>query len=136
MLSKLDHSLIRSVVQPAKFLINGVVATGVHFSVLSFCLKILMWHSAGLSNMTASVFGITSSFLGNRYFVFQESDEPFRQQIIRFIILSVTLAGVHGFVMYLGTDVYGTDYRISFLIATVIQTILSFLGNKIMVFKV
>lgn len=86
--------------------------------------------------MTASVFGITSSFLGNRYFVFQDSDESFRQQILRFIILSVTLAGVHGFVMYLGTDVYGTDYRISFLIATVIQTILSFLGNKIMVFKV
>jgi putative flippase GtrA len=86
--------------------------------------------------MTASVFGIASSFLGNRYFVFHNSDEPFNKQITRFIALSVTLAVVHGFVMYISTDVYGSDYRISFLLATVIQTILSFLGNKIMVFKV
>ena len=86
--------------------------------------------------MTASVFGIISSFLGNRYFVFHNSDEPLNKQITRFIVLSVTLAVVHGFVMYISTDVYGTDYRISFLLATVIQTILSFLGNKTMVFKV
>jgi putative flippase GtrA len=136
MLSRLDRNFLASLIQPAKFLINGVVATGVHFGVLTFCFKILLWKSAGLSNMTASVFGITSSFLGNRYFVFHNSDEPLNKQISRFIALSVTLAAVHGFVMYLATDVYGTDYRISFLLATVIQTILSFLGNKIMVFKV
>ena len=136
MLNRLDRSLIATLIQPAKFLINGVVATGVHFSVLTFCLKILLWKSAGLSNMTASVFGIISSFLGNRYFVFHNSDEPLNKQITRFIVLSVTLAVVHGFVMYISTDVYGTDYRISFLLATVIQTILSFLGNKTMVFKV
>ena len=136
MRSRLNGQLLASVVQPAKFLVNGVFATGVHFSVLTFCLKVLLWHSAGLSNMTASVFGITSSFLGNRYFDFKNSDEPFQKQVTRFIALSVTLATVHGLVMYLSTDVYGNDYRLSFLLATVIQTILSFLGNKIMVFKV
>lgn len=85
--------------------------------------------------MMASVFGITSSFLGNRYFVFNNSSEPLRKQAVRFIALAVTLAIVNGFVMYLLTDLYHNDYRISFFIATVMQTILSFLGNKIMVFK-
>ena len=136
MLSRLDRQLVLGLVQPAKFVVNGVVATAVHFSVLTFCLKVLLWQSAGLSNMTASVFGIVSSFTGNRYFVFQNSNEPANKQIIRFIVLSVTLAGVHFCVMYLSTDIYGNDYRLSFLLATVIQTILSFLGNKIMVFKV
>jgi len=136
MLNKLDRNFITTLIQPAKFIVNGVVATGVHFSVLTVCLKILLWKSAGLSNMTASVFGITSSFLGNRYFVFHNSDEPLNKQISRFITLSVTLAAIHGFVMHISTDVYQTDYRLSFLFATVIQTILSFLGNKIMVFKV
>jgi len=135
MLRRLDRQSLLTFVQPAKFLVNGVVATIVHFSVLSFCLKVLLWHSAGLSNMMASVFGITSSFLGNRYFVFDNSNEPVQKQIMRFIALSVTLAGVHFCVMYVSTDIYGNDYRLSFLLATVIQTILSFLGNKIMVFK-
>ena len=136
MLSRLDRQLVLGLVHPAKFVVNGVVATAVHFSVLTFCLKVLLWQSVGLSNMTASVFGIVSSFTGNRYFVFQNSNEPANKQIIRFIVLLVTLAGVHFCVMYLSTDIYGNDYRLSFLLATVIQTILSFLGNKIMVFKV
>ena len=136
MLSRLNRESLLTLVQPAKFLINGVIATIVHFSVLTFCLKVLLWQSAGLSNMMASVFGIIASFLGNRYFVFNNSEEPVQKQIARFVTLSVTLAGVHGLVMYLSTDVYGNDYRLSFLLATVIQTILSFLGNKIMVFKV
>ena len=133
--SRIDKNLILSFAQPTKFLLNGIFATGLHFSVLTICLKVLLWQSAGLSNMMASVFGITSSFLGNRYFVFDNSDEPLKKQVIKFLILSIMLATVHGGVMYLSTDVYNTDYRLSFLLATVIQTVLSFLGNKIMVFK-
>ena len=133
--SRIDKNLILSFAQPTKFLLNGIFATGLHFSVLTICLKVLLWQSAGLSNMMASVFGITSSFLGNRYFVFDNSDEPLKKQVIKFLILSIMLATVHVGVMYLSTDVYNTDYRLSFLLATVIQTVLSFLGNKIMVFK-
>jgi putative flippase GtrA len=122
--------------QPVRYLINGLAATAIHFLVLTFNLKVLGWTSAGLANLVAALFGITASFLGGRYFVFQHSAQSLFAQVSRFIPLYMILALFHGVVMYIWADVYSLHYALGFFIATFIQMVLSYLGNKILVFKV
>jgi putative flippase GtrA len=122
--------------QPFRYLVNGGVATLVHFLVLTINLKVLLWESAGLSNVVAAVCGTAVSFLGNRYYVFYGSAEPLFKQMYRFAIIYVVIAMGHGLILYVWSDVYRINYVIGFLIATVFQVTCSYLGNKLMVFKV
>jgi len=122
--------------QSVKYLINGLVATAVHFLVLTFNLKVLGWSSAGIANLVAAVFGICTSFLGSRYFVFQGSVGPLLKQIYRFIFLYAAIALLHGALMYVWADHYGLNYIAGFVVATGMQVLCSYGGNKRMVFKV
>ena len=119
-----------------RYVINGVVATAVHYSVLTFNLKVLQVSYAGVANFFAAIFGITVSFLGSRYFVFRRTDEPIIAQGIKFSVLYGLIALLHGLVLFALTDQLRIDYRIGFLVATVLQVLLSFVGNKVLVFKV
>lgn len=118
-----------------RYVMNGLLATGVHYSVLTFNMQVYGMQSAGLANLIAAVFGITASFLGSRYFVFKKHQEPIVNQAMAFGILYASIACLHGVVLYGWTDVYKFDYRIGFLIATALQIVLSYTGNKILVFK-
>ena len=122
--------------QVFKYIVNGLAATGIHFSALVFCLEVLHWQTAGFANLVASIFGITASFVGSRYFVFSGSNVTARTQIVRFIVLYAMLAAMHGFVMYLWADVAKLNYGVGFVIATGLQVLSSYFGNKLVVFKV
>ena len=105
-------------------------------SVLTFNLKVLGFGSAGLANLCAAVVGITSSFLGSRFYVFAASArQPWLPQAIKFSGLYGAIALLHGLVLWLWTDRLGLDYRAGFLLATGLQVSLSYLGNKFLVFK-
>lgn len=119
-----------------RFIVNGLAATAVHFAVLTFNLKVLGFGSAGLANMVAAVFGITTSFLGSRFYVFAGSaQQAWLPQVAKFSGLYAVAAVLHGLVLWLWTDRLGLDYRIGFVIATGMQVSLSYLGNKFLVFK-
>ena len=122
--------------QPFRYVINGVVATSAHFLILSFFLKTLIWSSAGIANFFAAIFGITISFLGSRYFVFKHSTETLISQLYRFLLLYVSIALIHGAILYVWVDVYHLYYVTGFMIATFIQIVGGYIGNKKMVFKV
>ncbi len=122
--------------QSVRYVINGLLATAVHFGVLTFNLNWLAWKSAGVSNLVAAIFGIATSFIGSRYYVFQGSTEPLVRQAFRFIFLYIAIALLHGALMYLWVDVYLMDYVSGFVMATFMQMVFSFWGNKVMVFKV
>lgn len=124
----------REAAQAARYIVNGLLATAVHYGVLSFCLEVLKLPSAGLANLVAAAFGITASFLGSRYFVFRRPDEPIGQQAARFGALYAAIAGLHVLVLALWTDTMGYDYRWGFLLATGLQMVLSYWGNKRLVF--
>lgn len=115
--------------------VNGVVATAVHYAVLVFNLQILALPSAGLANLIAAVFGVSTSFLGSRYFVFPETGEGVIAQAIKFSSLYGAIALLHGMALLIWTDWIGLDYRIGFLLATGLQVSLSYFGNKFLVFK-
>lgn len=121
--------------QPVRYLINGGVATCVSFAVLNLCIRVAHIPSAGVANVIASVVGITASFLGNRYFVFPGTTESVWHQLARFWLLYAVLALLQGAVLYLWSDVAGLDYRIGFVIGTILQVVCSYFGGKHWVFK-
>lgn len=115
--------------------VNGILATVVHYAVLTFNLQVLSMPSAGLANMVAAVFGISTSFLGSRYFVFRHTKEGILTQAAKFGGLYGVFALVHGIVLFLWSDWTGYDYRQGFLLATAVQIAGSYLGNKFLIFK-
>jgi putative flippase GtrA len=125
----------RHALELLRYGINGVVATVVHFAVLSFNLNVLGFQSAGAANMLAAVFGIAASFMGSRYFVFPRTGETIIAQAVKFSGLYGVIALLHGLTLLIWTDWYGFDYKTGFLIATVVQISLSYFGNKFLVFK-
>ena len=126
----------RPALEILRYGVNGIVATAVHYAVLTFNLQVLSISSAGLANVVAALFGISTSFIGSRYFVFRQTEESIMTQAAKFGGLYVALAVVHGSVLLIWTDWLGYDYRLGFLLATALQIAGSYLGNKLLVFKI
>ncbi len=122
--------------QLARFVVNGLAATAVHFGTLTFLVEVVHVGSKGLANSIAAVFGILASFLGNRYFVFASKTGSLRRELLRFSALYAALALLSGVLMALWADVLAFDYRIGFVVISSIQLVFSFLGNRMLVFKV
>ena len=120
---------------PLRYIINGLAATAVHYTVLVFNLEVLRFGSAGVANLLAAVVGISTSFLGSRYFVFPGAANSVASQVMRFSVLYIVLALMHGAVLHVWTDRLFLDYRIGFVIATMCQMVGSYFGNKILVFS-
>ena len=122
------------VAEVGRFILNGLLATAVHYAVLTFNLRVLGIPSAGVANFIAAWFGIGASFIGNRFFVFRHGGAPMTRQAVRFLALYAAAACLHGLLLFVWTDVLHLDYTAGFLLATAFQTVLSYLGNKLFVF--
>lgn len=121
--------------QIIKYGTNGLLATTIHYLALFLQVEKFGVASLGFANGIASVFGITASFLGNRYFVFEDVKEKAFSQAWKFVSLYVLLAIFnYGFMYYFG-DVRQIEYTMVFLFATALQFVLSYVGNKLLVFK-
>jgi putative flippase GtrA len=118
-----------------RFVLNGLAATAAHFLTLAFLLHVARLPSAGVANTLAAVIGITVSFLGSRYFVFRAGQQPVLGQFARFWTLYLLLALVQGVILFFWTDLAGLDYRIGFLIGTVVQALGAYVGGKLWVFS-
>ena len=115
--------------------LNGVVATTIHYVVLTLNLNVLSMSSAGIANFAAALFGTTASFIGSRYFVFRQVTEGFMAQGAKFFGLYAFFASLHGMILFIWTDLWSLDFRLGFLIATGLQVSLGYLGSKLIVFK-
>ncbi|HVI53964.1 MAG TPA: GtrA family protein [Luteibacter sp.] len=121
--------------QVVRYIINGLVATAVHFGMLRFCMEVLHVPLAGEANAIAACFGITASFLGSRYFVFRGQEGSVVKQGSLFLGVYAVIALLHATVMYVWADRLGFDYRVGFVLATCMQMAFSFVANKLLVFK-
>lgn len=119
----------------ARYAVNGLVATAVHFGVLTANINWFAFESAGLANFVAAIFGVTASFLGSRYFVFNKIAEGIFIQGVKFAGLYGLIAILHGFFLWIWTDLNQLDYRTGFFLATAIQVSGSYFGNKFLVFR-
>ena len=118
-----------------RFAINGLVATMVHFFILQVMLESLGELSVGLANFIAALLGISISFIGSRYFVFKAQQQSVFHQLYKFGVIYISIAVLHGLVLYGWSDLKGWDYRTGFLLATVLQMLFSYWGNKLIVFR-
>ena len=116
-----------------RFAVNGIVATAVHFAVLSFLIEIVHFASAGLANGIAALFGITASYLGNRMFVFR-STAPTKQTLPRFVLIYALVAGWHVLALTIWTDMLHLPYQAGYVLATAASMTLTFLGSRWFVF--
>lgn len=121
--------------QLLRYVINGLVATGVHFAVLTLLVEVVHVPSKGVANLLAAAVAIVASFLGNRYFVFAATQARASGQLLRFVLLYAAIALLNGGLMALWSDLLKFDYRVGFVLISIIQFILSFLGNRLLVFK-
>jgi len=118
-----------------RYVINGVFATIVHFVVFQIALFVMEIPSAGVSNVVGASCGITSSFLGSRYFVFPHRRGRWEYELTKFLLLYLVVAISHGIILFAWTDVGGFDPIAGFGVATGFQLLCTFFGNKYLVFN-
>lgn len=118
-----------------RYIINGLVATGIHYTALYVCIEIIGFNSVGFANSVAALFGIVFSYLGNRYFVFKRINERMFSQAMKFGSLYFVIAILHGVFLAAWSDWQGYSYNTGFILATCLQFLLSFIGNNVLVFK-
>ena len=117
------------------FMVNGLLATFIHFLTLTFLVNFSPLNY-GLSNFFSFIVGSISSFLGNKFFVFNiKLKAKTFHQILKFGFLYIFLACTHGLALYWWSDIYNYNYIIGFLLITIINTVLSFLFNKYLIFN-
>ena len=90
----------------------------------------------------ASIFGILTSFLGNKFFVFTNvnqysypNNHAFKQ-LRSFLLIYGLIMLICSVLMGVLSDLLHINYNLSFMLALCVQTLLSFFGNKLYVFKV
>lgn len=132
----MPHSVMKSLVsnETVRYAVNGAAATAVHYTVLRTALETMQLPSAGVANFIAALFGITASFLGSRWFVFRQLSKPIFHQATRFAVLYGLLACLHGVLLFMWTDVFSLNYSAGFAVAIVVQFLVSYPGNKYLVF--
>lgn len=118
-----------------KFIINGLFATLVHFLVLLALISFSPLNY-GVSNFIGYIFGSISSFLGNKFFVFKISNNIHTFiQALKFTFLYIFLALNSGLALYIWADINKYNFVIGFLGITALNTFISFMVNKFLIFN-
>ena len=124
-----------------KFIVNGLLATVVHY-VMMLLLSHYVIAIYAIAYGVASFFGILTSFLGNKFFVFTSANQIQAQnnstftQLRSFLLLYGLIMLICSLFMGVLSDLLHINYNLSFIMALCVQTLLSFFGNKRYVFKV
>ena len=118
-----------------RYLVNGLFATAVHYTVLTININIFAFDSVGVANFVAAIFGISTSFIGSRYFVYRNHKGTISSHMVKFVLLYGFVALLHGGTLHIWTDIYHHSYQVGFILATLLQVLITHTGNKILVFK-
>jgi putative flippase GtrA len=128
------QSLASNGAEAARYVVNGLVATAVNWAVMRLCLDVLHIPWASLAYWIGALFGITTSFIGSRYFVFRKQDRPVMRQAVKFVVMYVIIAVLASGVVHVWSDWLHYDSNLGFILATGVQVGLSYFGNKKLVF--
>lgn len=120
--------------QLIRFILIGLLATGVHYGLLRLLVDLVHVPSAGVANGLAAVGGIATSYLGNRLFVFRH-DGAHGAALVRFLAVYGLVIGLHTAFLAVWTDWLGWPLTAGFVLATGGSAVTTFLANKYFVFS-
>ncbi len=121
--------------QLIRFVINGFFATFVHYTVFFVSIEIFKFNYIALANLLGAFFGISCSFVGNKWFVFQNSKVNITWQFSKFLMTYVSLGGFTSIIMFVWSDLSEMNYNYGFCLVTFLQFILSYSMNRNWIFK-
>ena len=125
----------QSALQLGLFILNGVVATVVHYAVCMLCLSLFAFKSLGLSFFVGSIFGTVASFLGNRFVVFVATQGEVLPQFVKFVLTYMAISLLVSFIVGSLTKSSDLSSQIIFLLGIAFQVTLSFLTSKWLIFR-
>ena len=121
--------------QLIKFIINGLFATFVHYSVFFVSIEIFNFKYVALANLFGAFFGISCSFFGNKWFVFLNSNKKISWQFSKFLVTYVLLGSLTSILIFAWSDLLKMNYNYGFCLVTFLQFILSYSMNRNWIFK-
>lgn len=117
--------------QFGKFAIVGTLAFFIDFGTMTFLTEVF-----GVDYLASTTIGFIVSVVFNYFasmrFVFTHKEGFSRKrEFTIFIVLSVIGLGLNDLLMYVGVDMFGIDYRINKVLATMCVTIYNFITRKV-----
>jgi putative flippase GtrA len=126
--------LNRFVLQAPKFVLIGVAATFVHFTILTLLIEGCRLPWPTIATAIGCIFGIITSYVGNYFWTFAR-DEPHREFIPRFVCVYLFSLAINTVVFSLQVNLFGFHYMVAFLVATGTSTAINFAFCKAIVFE-
>ncbi len=120
---------------PARFVLNGLLATAVHYLTLVLLVEGAELSIVWVANTMATAVGVGVSYLGNRSYVFR-SAAPHMSALPRFLASYGIVFALHGAGMAAWADWAGLNYSIGFVILTGLSAVATYLLNRSFVFRV
>lgn len=119
--------------QFVRFNIIGIINTGITYLLFAGIFYITESKMLGLIGDYS--FGILFSFFANRRFTFKAHGKKIGCQLIRMVSTYILIFSINAGLLYLLTDVFGLNTYFAQIVALVFVTILSFLNQKLFVFR-
>lgn len=132
-----DKNLRAGFVQFLKFNAVGLLNTLIDFAIFTLLTSLGMVYT--LAQVLSYSAGTANSFILNKKVTFRDSNrgnkEAFdRIQLLKFIVLNLTVLGISLLFMHLLTDKLGVQVLISKVLVTFITVIINFFGSRKWVF--
>jgi len=120
--------------QTTKFILIGGLNTIVGLIIYFLCFKVFDL-SYGISLVISHVIGVINSFFWNRTWTFNLKKSN-KYMILKFIITYSITFLINYFLLILFIEIFGMNPLIAQVISTVLNTVVSFIGQKYWTFKV
>ena len=114
-----------------KFLLIGVISNIINFAIYSslFVLNFAIYYCATFGYIS----GLTSSFIGNKFFTFHSDKPTSILEVTKFIFIYILGGLIMVFIISFLTNYI--DYRLAWLFGAILAIMNNYLGIKFFVFN-
>jgi len=129
----LDNRLTEAI-KAGKFAIVGVANTLLDMGVF-WLLSVLLGINPYISQVISYSCGMLNSYIFNRSWTFRSQAKFFSPALLRFIILNLIMLGISTGLLFVLLDVLAVPKMIAKVGASIIPLVISFVVNRLWVFK-
>ncbi|MEA5011042.1 MAG: GtrA family protein [Angelakisella sp.] len=129
----MDNRLTEAI-KAGKFAIVGVANTLLDMGVF-WLLSVLLGINPYISQVISYSCGMLNSYIFNRSWTFRSQAKFFSPALLRFIILNLIMLGISTGLLFVLLDVLAVPKMIAKVGATIITLVISFVVNRLWVFK-